>query len=126
MDRTRRLRRDMAGDAAGERKLLGGRINYFLDYEVYDVPGQFGKTGRQLRDAFIVQVSKSPAKIRMNELVKEVQQVKGGFLVTTSKDQFIAKTVISAVGNGYLHPKKFERIQISKPIYRLEYQFVTK
>ena len=95
---------------------LGGRINYFLDYEVYDVPGQFGQTGRQLRDAFIDQVTKSPAEIRMNELVKEIQRVNDGFLVTTSKDQFITKTVISAVGNGFLRPKKLEGLQLSKPI----------
>jgi ferredoxin/flavodoxin---NADP+ reductase len=95
---------------------LGGRINYFLDYPVYDVPGQFGQTGRQIRDALIEQIQKSPATIVTEELVGEVQKVKDVFLVTTAKNKFVAKTVISAVGNGFLLPKRLEKLQLSKTI----------
>jgi len=95
---------------------LGGRLNLFLNYEIYDIPGQFGILAQNYKKALIEQLKVSKANVFLGEIVEEIEKIDELFYVTTSKQTILAKTVIAATGNGFSEVKRIEHVHISEKI----------
>ena len=52
---------------------LGGRLNLSLNYEIYDIPGQFGVLAREYKQALIEQLKVSKANVLLKEIVEEIE-----------------------------------------------------
>ena len=79
---------------------LGGRINYFLDNPLYDLPGQFGITGRAYLQGLTEQLAKSTVNTQLNQHVQSIHQLDALFHIKTQNQQFQARTLIKM--NSYL------------------------
>ncbi|MBD8036245.1 NAD(P)/FAD-dependent oxidoreductase [Solibacillus sp. A46] len=95
---------------------LGGRLNLFLDYEIYDIPGQFGVLARDYKRALIEQLKVSRSNLLLGEIVEKIENSDELFYVTTTQQTILAKTIIAATGNGFSEAKRIEHAQISKKI----------
>ncbi|WP_339264319.1 NAD(P)/FAD-dependent oxidoreductase [Solibacillus sp. FSL W7-1472] len=95
---------------------LGGRLNLFLNYEIYDIPGQFGVLARDYKQALIEQLKVSKANMLLGEIVEEIENIDELFYVTTTKQTILAKTIIAATGNGFNEVKRIEHAHISGKI----------
>lgn len=95
---------------------LGGRLNLFLDYEIYDIPGQFGILAQNYKQALIEQLKVSKANVLLGEIVEEIEKIDELFYVTTSQQTILAKIVIAATGNGFSEVKRIEHAHISEKI----------
>lgn len=93
---------------------LGGRINYYLDYAIYDIPGQFGVLAGHYKDKLIEQLYKSDAEVQLQELVLQTEKIDTVFQIKTNRTSYQAKSIISAVGNGYIIEKPLDIAQMSR------------
>ena len=87
---------------------LGGRLNYYLQMPLYDVPGEFGTKTHELLNRYIKQLYKSDALILLNTAVLEVKKQETHFTVKTSKKLIEAKAIIVATGNGIIQNKELK------------------
>ena len=85
---------------------LGGRIHYFLNYPLYDIPGLFGIRAQDYLDGLILQLQKSDASVLYNTVVTKVEKHKQYFSIESSTAKVSAKAIILATGNGIIVPKK--------------------
>lgn len=85
---------------------LGGRMNYFLNYPLYDIPGLFGIRTQSYLDGLIHQLQKSNASVMYSEFVTNIEKCEQYFSIQTSNTNLLAKTIILATGNGVIVPKK--------------------
>ena len=85
---------------------LGGRMQYYLDKAIYDLPGDFGITGEDYLTKLEVQLLKSPTIVRLNTLVQTVFEHPDYLKIQTNSGSLKSKTIIIATGNGYLSTKK--------------------
>lgn len=95
---------------------LGGRLNLFLDYKIYDIPGQFGVLARDYKQALIEQLKVSKANLLLGEIVEEIENIDELFYVTTTQQTILAKTIIVATGNGFSEVKRIDHAHISEKI----------
>ena len=85
---------------------LGGRMHYYLQAQIYDVPGEFGITGESYLNKLVQQLEKSDATIQLNTYVKQVEEQENCLEIHTSNGKVRAKTILIATGNGFIIPKR--------------------
>ena len=88
-------------------KKLGGRLHYYLDMPIYDLPGQYGIIAEEYLRNLERQLHISPAQVLLNERVRHVQ-FDHHFTVQTTSNTYEAKTLINATGTGYIQHKKLQ------------------
>lgn len=93
-------------------KKLGGRLHYYLDMPIYDLPGQYGITAEEYLRNLERQLHMSPAQVLLNERVRHVQ-FDQHFTVHTTSNTYEAKTIINATGTGYIQHKKLQSESIT-------------
>ncbi|MER2128187.1 NAD(P)/FAD-dependent oxidoreductase [Solibacillus sp.] len=93
-------------------KKLGGRLHYYLDMPIYDLPGQYGITAEEYLRNLERQLHISPAQILLNERVRHVH-FDQHFTVQTTSNTYEAKTIINATGTGYIQHKKLQSKSIT-------------
>ena len=86
--------------------VLGGRLHYFLDLPIYDVPAQFGITARAYIEQLQHQLEKSSAHVLRNSVVTHIDALNDGYRIDAGEHVIDAKTVIQATGNGFLRPRQ--------------------
>jgi len=91
---------------------LGGRMNYFLNYPLYDIPGLFGIRAQAYLDGLIHQLQKSDASVMYNTVVTKIEKHEQYFSIQTSSTNLIGKSIILATGNGVIVPKKISAMKI--------------
>ena len=91
---------------------LGGRMHYFLDYPLYDIPGLFGIRAQTYLDGLLHQLQKSDASVMYNAFVTNIEKHEPYFSIQTSSNNLLAKTIILATGNGVIVPKKISAMKI--------------
>ena len=85
---------------------LGGRIHFYKSLEIYDLPGQFGITGEAYLQGLLTQFQQANVPTYLSTLVNKVEHHGTYFKVYTNSHTIQTKTVILAVGNGYLQMKQ--------------------
>lgn len=93
---------------------LGGRMHYYLDMAIYDLPGNFGITGKAYLNNLLEQLEKSPTKILLTHLVQSIIEHPDYLEILTPSTVLKARTIIVATGNGYLETKKLSDCRLSK------------
>ncbi|MGN7476259.1 NAD(P)/FAD-dependent oxidoreductase [Solibacillus silvestris] len=96
---------------------LGGRLNLFLDYAIYDIPGQFGILACDYKKALIEQLKASTANVQLGEPVLKIEKANELFNVTMAAKTIVAKTIIAATGNGFSEAKKLKNANFSREIH---------
>lgn len=86
----------------------GGQcIELYPDKPIYDIPGTPATTGRQLVASLLEQIKPFDTPMHLGQQVSTLQrQTDNRFLLTTTQESFIAKTIFIAAGVGAFLPKK--------------------
>jgi len=92
----------------------GGQcIELYADKPIYDIPGTFATTGRQLVTSLLEQIKPFNPTFHLNQQVNTLaRQTDGRFLVETSANSalttqsFLTQTIFIAAGVGAFQPKK--------------------
>ena len=95
---------------------LGGRIHYFLNYPLYDIPGLFGIRAQDYLKGLVQQLQKSDVNVKYNALVTNIEKYEQYFSIHMSSDILLAKTIILATGNGFIEPKQLSSSKIPRDI----------
>lgn len=88
---------------------LGGRLHYFLDLPIYDIPAQFGITARHYLQQLQYQLEKSDAHVLKSTLVTHIERHEHAYHIVAGAHTIKAKTIIQATGNGFLRPKMLHK-----------------
>jgi thioredoxin reductase (NADPH) len=88
----------------------GGQcIELYADKPIYDIPGLPYSTGRDLTRRLLEQVVPFKPAFHFNQQVSQVsRQPDGRWLLATSKQQFLTRTVFIAAGVGAFVPKELK------------------
>jgi thioredoxin reductase (NADPH) len=88
----------------------GGQcIELYPDKPIYDIPGLPHSTGRDLTQRLLQQVAPFKPAFHFNQQVSQVnRQADGHWLVATSQQQFLTRTVFIAAGVGAFVPKELK------------------
>jgi len=88
----------------------GGQcIELYPDKPIYDIPGLPYSTGRELTQRLLQQVAPFKPAFHFNQQVSQVSlQVDGRWLVATSQQQFLTRTLFIAAGVGAFVPKELK------------------
>ena len=92
---------------------LGGRMHYYLDKAIYDLPGDFGISGEAYLEKLQLQLSTSPTTILVNTLVQTVSEHPDYLEIRAKSTVLKSKTIIIATGNSYLKTKKITDCRFS-------------
>ena len=88
----------------------GGQcIELYADKPLYDIPGLPYSTGRDLSQRLLEQTAPFQPAFHFNQLVSQLdRQPDGRWLVATSNQQFLTRTVFIAAGVGAFVPKELK------------------
>ena len=88
----------------------GGQcIELYADKPIYDIPGLPYSTGRDLTQRLLAQVAPFRPAFHFNQQVSQVsRQTDGRWLLATSTQQFLTRTVFIAAGVGAFVPKELK------------------
>ena len=84
----------------------GGQMLLYKDKPVYDMPGHLNVNGKKVLESIYDQFCLTGIKIKFNEKVTEVKGDFPKFIVKTTNNEYIAKTIIFASGGGHFEPIK--------------------
>jgi ferredoxin/flavodoxin---NADP+ reductase len=91
-----------ADEAGGQPGVL------YPEKEIYNWPCFQVITGLDISKNFVDNALGKGCVIRQKETAQDIIDVPGGFRVVTEKASYTAITVIIAIGNGFLRPKKLD------------------
>ena len=89
---------------------LGGRLRLFGHMAIYDLPGQYGISGADYLQGLLEQVQRAKVDVLCHQSLIRIEKKSDAFELVTCNDQFHAKTVIMATGNGFQTPKKLQLV----------------
>jgi thioredoxin reductase (NADPH) len=87
----------------------GGQcIELYPDKPIYGIPAVVETTGRRLIETLLTQIKPFKPQLHLNQQVSTIEKREDGrfFVQTTSKTDFIVKTIVIAAGLGAFVPKK--------------------
>jgi thioredoxin reductase len=91
-----------ADEAGGQPGIL------YPEKEIFNWPCFQVVTGLDISKNFVDNAVSKGCVIKQKETVDDILDVPGGFKIITDKGSYTAITVIIAIGNGFLRPKKLD------------------
>jgi thioredoxin reductase len=80
----------------------------YPEKEIYNWPAFQMVTGLDISKNFVLNALSKGCVIRQKETAEDILDIPGGFRIVTDKGSYTTITVIIAIGNGFLRPKRLD------------------